>query len=260
MSIHPTAVIEEGVEIDTSVAIGPYAVIRKGVKIGAGTTVDAHTVIEGKTTIGKNNLIGIGVVIGNPPQDLKYRGEDTEVIIGDDNIIREYVTINRGTTAGGKTVIGNNVLLMSYVHIAHDAIIGDEAVLANCVTLAGHITIEEQAIIGGLTPIHQFVRIGRLSIIGGDSKVTKDILPFSKTAGNPLRVYGLNNIGLKRKNYSEEDTLQLKKVYKLLFSSNLNTTQAIEKIENDSRLNSDQVKYIVEFIKNSSRGICKNRL
>ncbi len=255
--IHPTAIIEHGVEIAGNVKIGPYAVIRKGVKVGEDTTIDAHTVIEGKTTIGKNNNIGIGAVIGNPPQDLKYNGEDTKVIIGDNNTIREYVTINRGTVARGETVMGNNNLLMSYVHIAHDCIIGSEVILANCVTLAGHITIDDQAIIGGITPIHQFVHIGKLAIVGGSSRVTKDITPFCKAAGNPLKVYGLNVIGLERKNYSKEDKEQLNSAYKIIFRSGLNTSQAIKKILFESQFTSSHVKLLMEFIEKSGRGICK---
>lgn len=258
MNIHPTAIIEEGVEIGADTVIGPYVVIRKGVKIDSGTTIDAHSVIEGKTTIGKNNTIGIGVVIGNPPQDLKYKGEDTQVIIGNNNIIREYVTINRGTVERRKTSIGNNSMLMSYVHVAHDCVIGNEVILANCATLAGHITIEDQAIIGGITPIHQFVRVGRLAIVGGSSRVTKDIPPYCKASGNPLKMYGLNIVGLERRNYSEEDKHQLKNVYKIIFQSGLNTTQAIEKIQSDSQFTSQQVKQLLEFIKNSSLGICKS--
>jgi UDP-N-acetylglucosamine acyltransferase len=257
MKIHPTAIIEDDVKMDKNVQVGPYVVIRKGVKIGLGTTIDAHTVIEGNTTIGKNNKIGIGVVIGNPPQDLKYNGEDTEVVIGDNNIIREYVTINRGTVDRYKTQIGSNCLLMSYVHVAHDCLVGNEVILANCATLAGHLTVEDQAIIGGLTPIHQFVRVGKMAIIGGGSRVPKDIPPFCKAAGNPLRIFGLNNIGLERRNYSNEDKMQLKRAYKLIFRSKFNTSQAVKKIQNDSQFTSKAVKLLVEFIKNSKRGICK---
>ncbi|MFC2091156.1 acyl-ACP--UDP-N-acetylglucosamine O-acyltransferase [Elusimicrobiota bacterium] len=257
MKIHPSAIIEKGAELDNDVIVGPYAVIRGAVKIGSGTAIDAHTVIEGNTTIGKNNRIGIGAVIGNAPQDLKYNGENTEVIIGEGNAIREYVTINRGTVDRMKTVIGNGNLLMSYVHIGHDALIADEVIMGNCVTLAGHITIEEQAIIGGLTPIHQFVRIGRMSITGGASRVQQDIPPYCKTSGNPMKIFGLNVIGLNRRNYSVDDKNKLKKAYKILFRSGLNTSQALDRIKSDATLVSAHVKYLVKFIEDSKRGICK---
>ncbi|MFW6134278.1 MAG: acyl-ACP--UDP-N-acetylglucosamine O-acyltransferase [Elusimicrobiota bacterium] len=256
--IHPTAVIEQGAQIDENVTVGPYCVIREKVSIGSGTCIDSHTVIEGKTRIGRNNVIGIGAVIGNPPQDLKYRGEETEVIIGDKNIIREYVTINRGTVDRGKTEIGNNSLLMSYVHVAHDCIIGNEVILANCATLGGHIKIDDQALVGGVTPIHQFVHIGKLAIIGGGSRVPKDIPPFCRAAGNPIKICGLNSIGLKRRNYSSDDKLQLKRAYKKLYYSGLNTKQAIEEIEKDNQFTSEPIKIFIDFIKNSTRGICKN--
>ncbi|MFH1414590.1 MAG: acyl-ACP--UDP-N-acetylglucosamine O-acyltransferase [Elusimicrobiota bacterium] len=256
--IHPTAIIEEGARIDSTVEIGPYAVIKSGVEIGAGTTVDAHAVIEGNTIIGKNNTIGIGVVIGNRPQDLKYKDEETHVTIGDGNIIREYVTINRGTIERGVTSLGNNIMLMSYVHIAHDCIVGDEVILANCVTLAGHVTIEDQAVIGGLTPIHQFTRIGKLSIIGGSSRVPKDILPYCMAAGNRLKITGLNTIGLKRRNFSAEDRSQLKKAYRIIFRSGLNTAQAVEKMKSMQELTSPHVTRMIQFIETSERGIYKS--
>jgi len=258
MNIHPTAIIEDNTEVAEDVIIGPYSVIKSGVSIGSGTTIDAHTVIEGRTTIGKNNKIGIGAVIGNPPQDLKYNGEDTETIIGDNCIIREYVTINRGTKDRKKTEIGNNTLIMSYVHVAHDCKVGDEVILANCATLAGHITVEDQAVIGGVTPIHQFSRIGKMAIVGGGTRIPKDVPPFCTIAGNPAQVCGLNDIGLKRRNYSAEERANLKKAYKLIFRAGLNTAQAAAEIEKNSFFNSESVKYLIEFIKDSKRGIIKN--
>ncbi len=258
MNIHSTAIIEEGAEIHESVIVGPYAVIGKDVKIGMGTKVCTHAVIEGRTVLGENNFIGIGVVIGNPPQDLKYNGEDTEVVIGSNNTIREYVTINRGTVDRKKTLMGDNILLMAYVHIAHDCIVGSNAILANCATLAGHVTIEENAIIGGLTPIHQFVRIGRYAIVGGGSRVPKDVPPYCRLAGNPLKVYGLNIVGLTRSNFSKEDKEQLSTAYRIIFRSGLNTTQAVSRIKTDSKLTSSHVKDLVEFIENSKRGITKS--
>lgn len=260
MSIHPTAIIEKNVEIAENVSIGPFSIVRDKVRISPGVTIDASCVIEGNTVIGKNTKIGIGTIIGSPPQDLKYKNEDTKVIIGDSCIIREYVTINRGTAATFKTEVGNNCFIMSYVHIAHDCKIGDEVMLSNCATLGGHITIENQAIIGGLTPIHQFVRIGKLSMIGGGIRLTKDVPPFCKVSGEPVKVYGLNNEGLKRQKYSVEERKNLKASYKILFRSGLNISQALKEIETKSFYNSTSVQEIVEFIKKSKRGkrgICK---
>ena len=227
-------------------------------KIGAGTSIESHALIEGKTRIGANNKIGAGAVIGTAPQDLKYQGEETEVIIGDNNTIREYVTINRGTAQRKKTELGSGCLLMAYAHVAHDCIVGDEVILANCATLAGHVTIEDQAIIGGLTPIHQFAKIGRLAYIGGISRVTQDIPPFSLSAGIPLKVYGLNIVGLRRKNYSKEDRATLKRAFKLIFSSSMNTAQALHSIKSEDIFENDSVKYLVDFITNSERGISKS--
>lgn len=255
--IHPTAVIEDSVSLGDGVCVGPYAVIRENVSIGSGTQVNAHSVIEGNTTIGKDCRIGIGAVIGNPPQDLKYDDEATEVIIGDRTVIREYVTINRGTTHRMKTVVGSDVLLMSYVHVAHDCIVGNNVILANCVTLAGHVTVEDSAIVGGLTPIHQFVTVGKMSIVGGGSRVPKDIPPYCRLAGNPLKVSGLNTIGLTRRNYSKKQRELLTKAYKTLFRSGLNTTQAIEYIEKNLEI-TDEISYLLDFIKRSERGICKS--
>lgn len=257
MSIHPTAVIEESVFMEEGVSVGPYAVLRGNLKIGKNSSIAAHAVIEGHTSIGPNCRIGIGAVIGNPPQDLKYAGEDTRVEIGENTVIREYVTVNRGTTARMKTSIGSGVLLMSYVHIAHDCIVGDGAILANCATLAGHVTVEEGAIIGGLTPVHQFARVGAFSIIGGGTRISKDVVPFSKIAGNPARMAGLNMIGLRRRGFSEEERNALAKAYRTLFRSKMNTTQALEALEADSSISSENVRRLIHFIRSSSRGICK---
>ena len=258
MTIHPSAIIEDGVELGPGVSVGPFAVIRNGVKIGEETSIEAHALIEGKTLIGANNKIGAGAVIGSPPQDLKYQGEETEVVIGDNNTIREYVTINRGTAQRKKTELGSGCLLMAYSHIAHDCIVGNDVILANCATLAGHVTIEDQAIIGGLTPIHQFVKIGRLAYIGGSSRVAQDIPPFSLSAGIPLKVYGLNVVGLRRKNYSKEDRAHLKRAFKFIFSSSMNTAQALNSIKSEDIIENDSVRYLVDFITNSERGISKS--
>ncbi|HRZ67775.1 MAG TPA: acyl-ACP--UDP-N-acetylglucosamine O-acyltransferase, partial [Candidatus Omnitrophota bacterium] len=196
MKIHPTAIVDKKAELAGSVEVGPYAFIGPDVKIGDGTVVGAHAVIDGYTSIGRNNRIFTGAVIGSITQDLKFKGERSFVKIGDGNIIREYVTVNMGTDRDSSTVVGNNVLLMAYSHVAHDCIVKDGAILANCVALAGYVTIEEKAVIGGLSGVHQFVRIGRLAIIGGCSKATQDVVPFSNCDGHPLKIYGLNTVGL----------------------------------------------------------------
>jgi UDP-N-acetylglucosamine acyltransferase len=257
MSIEPTAILDGNIALGDNVSVGPYAVLKGDISISDNTEISAHAVIEGDTRIGKNCFVGIGAVIGNPPQDLKYSGEKTRVVIGDNTVIREYATVNRGTADRTETRIGRNVLLMAYVHIAHDCIVGDEVIMSNAATLAGHVTIEEQAIIGGLTPIHQFTRVGRLAIIGGGSRVPQDIPPFSKSAGNPLKVYGINSIGLDRHGFSREEKSELATAYRFLYRSSLNTSQALLRIREEIGMDSPNIRHLVEFIESSKRGICK---
>lgn len=256
MAIHKTAIVDEKAILAKDVEVGPHTIIGKKVRIGAGTVVGANVVIEGNTVIGENCHIFTGAIIGNPPQDLKYKGEDTKVIIGDRTVIREYVTVNRGTVSAGETKVGNDCLLMAYVHIAHDCVVGNRVILANNGTLAGHVEIEDGAIIGGLTAIHQFTKIGTLAIIGGASRVNQDVLPYTKSAGNPLKLFGLNSIGLERNNVSVETRAELKKAYKLMFRNEKNTTQALadlEAFENKSK----ELEHFIFFIKNSHRGITR---
>ena len=256
MGIHPTAIVSNKVKIDKTVSIGPYSVIGEGVKIGEGTRIGAHCVIEGRTTIGKRNQIFSAAVIGSIPQDLKYKGEVSFLEIGDENIIREYITINPGTEANSKTVIGNNNLIMAYSHIADDCIIGNECIIANAGTLAGHVAIEDGAVIGGLVAIHQFCRVGKLSIIGGCSKVVQDIPPFSTCDGHPTQVYSLNLVGLRRIQMPKDRISSLKKAFKILFFSGLNISHAIENLNNQSPT-SQEVQYLINFIKRSQRGLCR---
>ena len=254
--IHQTAIVEKGAVIGENVKIGPYSVIGKDVKIGDGTVIDSHVVITGKTTIGKNNKIYSYASVGQDPQDLKYAGEDTELVIGDNNKIREFVTINKGTLAANKTQIGNNNLLMAYVHVAHDVVLGNNCVLANNVTLAGHVEVSDNVVIGGLTPVHQWVKIGEHAMIGGASAVTQDIAPFVTAEGNRVRVRGLNLTGLKRRGFTDEEISNLKKAYRIIFRSNLPLKDAVdevvEKFPEDKNL-----KYMVEFISSCSRGIAR---
>ncbi len=256
MEIHKTALIHPDAVIADGVKIGGYSIIGAKVKIGKGTVIGQRVIIEGNTQIGENCAIYTGAVIGSVPQDLKYGGEDTKVIIGNDTVIREYVTVNRGTVSTGETRIGDNCLLMAYVHVAHDCVVGNRVILANVVTLAGHVVIEDRVIIGGLTGIHQFVHIGLMSIVGGASRVNKDISPYCKAVGNPIKLFGLNTIGLRRGNISSEVRAELKRIYKVFFNSKFNTTQALEMFQNETNL-SEEVNYFIKFIKESKRGICK---
>jgi len=231
MRIHQTAVVDQRANLADDVEIGPYSVVGPAVTIGPGTVVDNHVTITGNTTIGSNCHIHSCSVIGGDPQDLKFRGEETEVIIGNNNNIREFVTVNAGTAGGGgKTVIGDDNLLMAYVHIAHDCILGNRLVLANLATLGGHIKVEDGARISGLAAVHHFVAIGRLAFIGGCAKVVRDVPPFITVDGNPARVRGLNLEGLKRSGMSREDIGALKEAYRLVYRSDLNRSQALEEI------------------------------
>jgi len=255
--IHPTAIISPEVEIGDNVEIGPYAIIEGKIKIGDNCKIFPSVHIQGYTEIGENTKIFTGAIIGSIPQDLKYKGDITYLKIGKNNTIREYVTINPGTSAGEETIIGDNNLIMAYAHIAHNCKVGNNVIIANSGTLAGHVEIDDYAIIGGLVGIHQFCRIGKYSIIGGCSKVVMDIIPFIMADGHPARPYGLNIIGLKRRNFSEEKIKILNEAYKIIFKSGLNTSQALKKLEemNDC----EEVKEIIEFIKSSKRGIAKER-
>jgi len=256
--IHPTAVISPEVSLGSNVEIGPYTVIEGKVYIGDGCYIGPHVVIKGPTSIGNRCRIYQFASIGEIPQDLKFKGEETELIIGDGNVIREYVTINRGTEGGGgRTVIGKGNFLMSYVHIAHDCVLGNYNILANVATLAGHITIEDFAIIGALSAVHQFARIGSYAFVSGMTAVSLDIPPFVKAAGNRSKLYGLNTIGLKRHEFKDETILALKKAYRLVFRSKLRMSEAIEKIEMDPIGEVPEVQKFLTFLKTTKRGICR---
>lgn len=231
--IHPTAVIHPGAELHPTVQVGPYAVIGELVKVGPETVLGAHVVLEGQTEIGARNQIFPGAAIGLEPQDLKYDGSRTQVKIGDGNRIREYVTINRATRAGEATLIGNGNLLMAYVHVAHNCVIEDSVVIANAVALAGHVHIESKAVIGGVVGIHQFVHIGRLAMVGGMSRIDRDVPPYMRVMGNPARVRALNLVGLKRAGMvDQEEVLQiLKKAFRILYRSGLTLNQAVEQLD-----------------------------
>jgi len=257
MLIHPSAIVSPKAKIAPGVTVGPFSIISDAVTIGANTKIGAHCVIEGNTAIGANCEIFTGAVVGSRPQDLKFKDEKVFLEIGDNNIIREYCTLNPGTGEGAKTVVGNDNLLMAYSHVAHDCRVGNGCVLANNSTLAGHVSIEDKAVIGGIVAIHQFVRIGMLAIIGGCSKVVQDIPPFSTCDGHPARVYGLNLIGLRRKGMNHDAIKKIDQAFRLIFNSGLSIKHAIERVEKEIE-KTEEIIYLVNFVKSSERGLTRS--
>lgn len=255
--IHPTAIIDSDVEIEDGVSIGPYSIIGKGVKLKKGVKIISNVIIEGRTEIGEDTMVYPFTSIGLPPQDLKYKGEDTGVTIGRENIIREYITIHRGSVGGdGFTVIGDNNFLMAYVHIAHDCKIGSNVIMANAATLAGHVKVEDHAVIGGLVAVHQFTRIGAYAMVGGFSGIGQDIPPYTIAAGARARLYGLNIVGLKRHGFSDETISDLKKAYKILFREKRTLKDAIKKVQ-EGLPYTEEIRHLIEFIEANKRGICR---
>lgn len=257
MQIHPTAIVSKKAKLAKDITVGPYSIIGDNVAIGAKTRIGPFCLIEGFTTVGFGCAIFTGAVIGSQPQDLKYKDEKSFLEIGDNNIIREYSTFNPGTEKGGKTVVGNNNLFMAYSHIAHDCKVGNDCVVANNGTLAGYVIVEDKAVVGGLVAIHQFVRVGTLSIIGGCSKVVRDIPPYSTCDGHPARVYGLNLVGLRRHKVPKESIKQLNSAFKILFNLGLTERHSLERIEKEIP-QTEEVSYLVNFIKKSQRGISRS--
>jgi UDP-N-acetylglucosamine acyltransferase len=258
MPIHPTAIVDPLAEVSSSCSIGPYCTIGPGVKLGNNCELISHVAMEGPSVIGSHNRFFPFSSIGLGPQDIGYKGEPTVLEIGNHNTIREFVTINRGTVKGsGLTRIGNHSLIMAYAHVAHDCVVGDHVILANAATLGGHVTVEEWAVVGALCPVHQFVRIGAHSYIGGGTTVTKDVLPFSKTvAARDTHAYGLNAVGLERRGYSKERIGKIHHAFKMLLTSKLNTTQALEKLKSEPDRGGD-VDMLIRFIEESERGVIK---
>lgn len=255
--IHPTAVIHPKAELDESVEVGPFAVIGEHVTIGRGSTVGAHAVIDGWTGIGEENRIFPMSAVGGIPQDLKYRGEKTRLVIGDRNIIREFTTLQPGTVTGiGETVIGSDNLFMAYCHVAHDCVIGNRVIMANGSTLAGHITVEDHAILGGLSAVHQFVRIGESVMLSGGAMVGQDVAPYTIAAGDRARMRGLNLVGLRRRGFSKETIAILKRAYRLLVFSKLRIADALARIRAELP-QIPEISHFVEFIEKSERGICR---
>lgn len=258
VDIHPTAIVHPKAVLAEGVEIGPYSIVGEHVSIGKGTKIDAHVVIDGWTTIGERNHIFPFSSIGMAPQDIGYKDdEETYLIIGDDNIIRESTTIHRATTKEDrKTMIGNKNFLMAYSHVAHDCKLGNNIIMANSVALGGHIIIDDYAIIGGIVCVHQFVKIGSYSMIGGGSAVSQDIAPYVSAAGIHAKLYGLNLIGLKRRGFSDEAVNNIKKAYKIVFRSGLILEDALKKTAEEIP-DSREVKYFVEFIRSTKRGITR---
>ena len=255
--IHPTAVVHPSAELDPTVQIGPYAIIGENVKIGAGTTVGAHAIIEGPTTIGVGNQIFPGAAIGLDSQDLKYKGGETWVKIGDYNRIREYVTINRATGIGEATTIGNHNLLMAYVHVAHNCTIEDNVKIANATSLAGDVYVESEAVISGVLGIHQFVRVGRLSMIGGMTRIQRDVPPFTIVEGTPARVRALNLVGLERSGYSPAEKAILKKAFRTIYYSHKTIGQALDEL--DLLPSYESVQHLQRFLRLSIDGKNENK-
>ena len=252
--IHATAIVSSGALLGERVEVGPFAIIGEGCEVGDDCHIAPRATLERDVKLGKAVKVGIGSVLGGQPQDLKFAGEHTTVEIGDGTVIREYVTINRGTSHSLKTSVGSKCLLMSYVHLAHDCHLGNGVILGNSVQLAGHVTIEDRATLSGLSGVHQFARIGRHAFIGGCSRVSKDIPPFLKAVGNPVRLYGLNGVGLQRSGFKEEVIRELKRAYRLFFRSDLNVSQAMGRAATELEMY-PEVRELMQFVERSGRGV-----
>jgi UDP-N-acetylglucosamine acyltransferase len=252
--IHATAVIDDTADLAAGVTVAPYAVIGPNVVIGAGTYVGAHVVIERDTTVGANCRLHSGAALGGDPQDLKYAGESSRLIVGDRTVVREFATLNRGSAARGSTDIGSDCLIMAYAHVAHDCVIGNHVVIANAVNMGGHAEVGDWVVIGGMTAVHQFARIGAHAFIGGMSAVRKDIPPYVKASGNPMKLFGLNSIGLQRRGFPDDVRVEIRRAYRVLFQSKLPVREAVEQVRATMTM-SPQLDALLEFIAVSERGV-----
>ncbi len=252
--IHPTALIDPSAHIGQDVEIGPWAMIGPQCVVGDGCRIAGRVSLERNVRLGQRVSLGVGAVLGGDPQDLKFRGEETWVEIGDDTTVREYATINRGTAHSITTKVGKHCFLMSYVHLAHDCQLGDHIIISNGTQLAGHVNVEDRAIISGLCAVHQFARIGRHSFIGGCSRVSQDVPPYVRAVGNPIKLFGLNSVGLQRSGFEEPVVRELKKAYRYCFRSDLNLSQGVEKARAEIEL-IPEVQHFLEFIEASQRGV-----
>jgi UDP-N-acetylglucosamine acyltransferase len=253
-TIHPTALVDSTALIGVGAEVGAFAIVGPNCVVGDGAVLAARATLERNVTLGQGVRIGVGSVLGGEPQDVKYKGEETSVEVGDFTIIREYSTVNRATTYSMKTTVGRNSFIMSYVHLAHDCQIGDGVVMANGVQLAGHVQIDDKAIISGLSAVHQFVKIGRNSFVGGCSRVAQDVPPYTKAVGNPIKLYGLNSVGLRRNNFSEDVIRELKRAYRLFFRSELNVSQALAKAQTELH-DYPEVQEFLRFLTATDRGV-----
>jgi UDP-N-acetylglucosamine acyltransferase len=252
--VHETAIVDPQAELGRGVVVGPWAIVGPRVEIGDGTEIGPRVLIEKDTRVGEDCRLANGAVLGTDPQDMKYRGERSTLVVGDRTVIREFATLNRGTAASGRTVVGTDCLLMAYSHVAHDCELGNHVILANAVNMGGHVVIEDWAIVGGLTPIHQFVRIGAHAFVGGGSRVPQDVPPYCRAAGNPPQLYGLNSVGLERRGLSEETRRALKQAYRILFQGDEILSRALESVEREVP-GIPEVKHLLQFIRSSERGI-----
>jgi UDP-N-acetylglucosamine acyltransferase len=253
-TVHPTAIIHPDTVLGEDVEIGPFAIVGPGCTIGSDCVIGPRAMMERNVRLGRAVRVGAGSIIGGDPQDLKFGGEETWVEIGDESVVREYTTVNRGTRESLRTSIGSHCLVMSYVHLAHDCHVGNNVILANMVQLAGHVVVEDNAIISAMTGVHQFVRIGAHAFVGGFSKVAKDVPPYVKANGNPATLFGLNSVGLERNGISSETRAELKRAYRLFFASGLNVTQARERAESELR-QLPEVQTFLRFLSESQRGV-----
>ena len=252
--IHPTAIVAPDAKLGVGVEVGPGAIIGPQCELGDGCVISPRAVLERNVRLAARVKVGIGSVVGGDPQDLKFKGEETWVEIGEGTTIREYLTINRGTAQSFKTTVGKGCFLMSYVHLAHDCHLGDGVIISNATQLAGHVTIGDRAILSGLTAVHQFVKIGRYSFVGGASRVAKDVPPYTKAVGNPVKLYGLNSVGLQRNGFPEDVVRELKRAYRLFFRSELNVSQAMEKARAELHI-TPEVEEFLQFVDASGRGV-----
>jgi UDP-N-acetylglucosamine acyltransferase len=256
VNIHPTAQVDPKAQLGENVEIGPFSTVKEDVIIGDQSSIGTGAVLDSGTRLGKNCQVGHYSVLGVPPQDLKYKNEKTYLEIGEGTIIREFSSLHRGTTYHYKTVIGKNCFIMTYVHVAHDCLIGDNVIIANAVNMGGHVEIDSFASVGGLTAIHQFIKIGQHSFVGGGLRVNKDIPPYIKVMGEPIRYGGTNSIGLERKGFSKEVILEIKRAYRIIFQSEHTMAEASDVIQKELKP-FDEIKLIVEFIKRSDRGLLR---
>jgi UDP-N-acetylglucosamine acyltransferase len=257
VTIHPTALVDPAAELAAGVSVCAYTTVGPHVRVGPGTSIGSHTILEGRMEIGADCRIGSHVIIGAPPQDVKYRDEPTRVVIGDRTLVREFATIHRASTGGsGVTSIGPQNFIMAYAHVAHDCQLAEQVIMANQAALAGHVHVGRFAVIGGLTGVHQFVRIGEYAFLGACSAVLQDIPPYVKAQGNRAKPYGLNVVGLRRQGFSAEAIQALKRAYRLLFTSGLNTSQALAQLEQEVS-ESPEVQHLIDFVKRSQRGISR---